>query len=293
MSKVHIIGSINDDIVATTERHPKPGETVVGSNLKHFPGGKGLNQAVAAARAGADTTMIGLVGDDSAGRQLTEFLKQSGVNMNLIKAVSDVPTGTAIITVAGGENTIVVVAGANGLLDPDNLDKFNPQADDVVVAQYETPIATTSAAFKKAKANSAATILNPAPAAAVSDQLLELTDFLVVNEHEFQLIFDVPPEMDVLVETAAKRKFTGAIIVTLGADGLMALYGGETYRLSGHQVDVVDSTGAGDCFVGYFTAGLATGLTFEKSLERANYAAALSVTKPGAAASIPTLASYT
>ncbi|MCL2451720.1 ribokinase [Candidatus Saccharibacteria bacterium] len=287
MPSVYVVGSINDDIVVSADRCPGLGETVVGSSLQHFPGGKGANQAVAAARAGASTSMIGLVGDDSVGRQLVEFLKSSGVDTNSIATTSDAPTGTAIITIACGENTIAVVAGANGLLDETALVNFKPEPGDVVVAQYETPIKTTVAAFKKAKESHATTILNPAPAGDVNDELLNLIDYLVVNEHEYKMIFGAAPNIDTLATVAKERGFAGSIIVTLGADGLIALRDGQVHSLAGHEVDVVDSTGAGDCFVGYFAAGIAKGSTFEKSLERANLAAATSVTKLGAASSIP------
>jgi ribokinase len=232
--------------------------------------------------------MFGLVGDDAAGNELMTFLQGAGVNTDAV-LTAEAPTGTALITVAGGDNTIVVVAGANGLLTPKHLADFEPEKGDVVVAQYETPIQTTAEAFKKAKASGAITVLNPAPAADVPQELLALVDFLVVNEHEYKIIYSELPDADSLKIQVQSRDFMGNLVVTLGRDGAMALFAGEYYRQAGVVVDAVDSTGAGDCFVGYFAAGLADGLDPAVSIERANRAAAISVTRVGAASSIPTV----
>lgn len=290
MGRVFVIGSINDDIVVLVSRHPRVGETLVGSDLKHFPGGKGANQAVAAARAQADTTMIGLVGEDAAGKELVDYLTGAGVNTSLIESTDAAPTGTALITVADGDNTIVVVAGANGLLGQEHMKNFTPEKGDVVLAQFETPIETTIAAFEVARSVGATTILNPAPAAAVPGPLLGLVDILVVNEHEFALLFGQEPSQAEMISTARRAGYQGSLVVTLGSDGVIAASDDATVRYSGHSVAAVDSTGAGDCFVGYVAAGIVQGLAFDLCLERANLAAAISVTRPGAASSIPTVA---
>lgn len=290
MGHVFVIGSINDDVVVTAPRHPKVGETLAGSDLKHFPGGKGANQAVAAARSGASTTMIGLVGADAAGRELTAYLAESGIDTESINSTDAAPTGTALITVAGGDNTIVVVPGANGLLDRSHLKGFEPGVGDVALAQFETPVETTLEAFERARGAGATTILNPAPASQVAQALLDVVDVLIVNEHEYALMFGREAvEADIMAVPRAAG-FSGRVILTLGSAGVLAATESGTVRVAGRSVDAVDSTGAGDCFVGYLAGGLVGGLTFEASITRANVAAAMSVTRPGAASSIPTLA---
>lgn len=279
MSKVYVIGSINQDIVVGAERHPQPGETIHGTTLNYFPGGKGANQAVAAARAGVETIMIGAVGSDDSGRQLCQFLAENAISTAAIKSVESAPTGTAHITVASGENTIVVVAGANAELEPGDIEALNFAEGDVAVAQFETSLKVTQCAFQKAKQAGAQTILNPAPAATVPAELLELTDYLIVNEHEFKIVFDQP--LDLVPD------FAGTIIVTLGARGALLLAKGTRHEQSGVLSEAVDSTGAGDCFVGYFAAALVQKQSPEQALAWANAAAALSVTRPGAANSMP------
>lgn len=290
--RVIVIGSLNHDVVVGAERHPLPGETVRGSSLAYFPGGKGLNQAVASARAGATTAMIGCIGDDAAGDLLDGFLADSGVDTSGVVRDRRLPTGTAIVTVSGGENTIVVVPGANGALTRDRLTTSAFGAGDVVVAQFETPTDTTREAFVRARAVGATTVLNPAPAAEVRPDLLDVTDVLVVNEHEFETVFgaDAHGVVDAAVSPAgASDRYRGTIVVTLGADGVVAWSPGGRIRVHGEPVEAVDSTGAGDCFVGYLAAGIASGEPLDVVVRRANRAAARSVTRPGAAASIPAI----
>lgn len=291
MSRVVVIGSINNDIVVSAERHPHPGETVSGTGLAQFPGGKGANQAVASARAGATTALVAAVGDDDAGGRLVVFLREAQIDLSNVAVRADEPTGTALITVAGGENSIVVVPGANGTLGVDSLDRFEIGATDVVVAQFETPVDTTLEAFRRARAAGAETLLNPAPMAAVPDELLEVTSILVVNEHEFAELFAVPVER-LLAATdphtiVASAAFSGVVVVTLGAAGVVIATGSELERIDGRSAVAVDSTGAGDCFVGYLAAGVSAGRSLVDATQLANAAAALSVTRHGAAASIP------
>lgn len=290
MARVFVIGSLNNDIVVTADRHPKPGETLQGDSLAQYSGGKGLNQAIAAKRAGADVAMIGAVGADAVGESLIEYLSAEGVEVAGVQSVSDSPTGTAIIVVAGGENSIVYVAGANNTLSPNQLHDFVPRTGDVVVAQFETPVAATLKAFELARAQGAVTVLNPAPAKEVPQELLALTDYLIVNEHEFAIIFDRPAH-NILkegnVSGATNNSFSGRLVLTLGEQGVIAWSKEQVFKESGVSIDVVDSTGAGDCFVGYAAAALAQGQDFAEILKTANVAAAQSVTKPGAAASIP------
>jgi ribokinase len=279
--RVVVVGSVNRDLVVGVDRHPTPGETLLGSSLVATTGGKGGNQATAAARAGAATALVARVGDDEGGRACVAQLRGAGVDTTFTTIDPDAPTGTAVVTVAGGENTIVVVPGANGLLE----DVAVPlAAGDAVVAQHETPVAPVRAAFTRARAAGATTVLNPAPAAPVDDDLLALVDVLVVNEHEREMVLGPadPPR---------HPAFSGTVIETLGRHGVRAwLADGSTLAVPGRAVEAVDSTGAGDCLAGDLAAGLVAGAPLEAALERANRAAALSTTRPGAAVSVPTAA---
>lgn len=259
--------------------------------MDRFPGGKGANQAVAAARAGAATSMVARTGDDADGAMVTAHLEAAGVDVRLVETLPSTPTGTALITVAGGENSIVVMAGANALLDASALSSIELVAGDVVVAQLETPVPTTMAAFAAARSAGVTTILNPAPAAALSASLLALTDHLVLNAHELEHLFGVAPTeatADAPLEAARRVGYQGVLVVTLGAQGVvvLGLHHG-IVRLAGHQVRAVDTTGAGDCFVGYYAAALAAGVPVPDAAATANAAAAISVTRAGATTAIP------
>ena len=293
VGRVVVVGSINDDLLVTADRLPAPGETVAGTSIAHSSGGKGANQAVAAARAGASTLMVGCVGRDEAGDRLVAGLAEAGVDTGGIDVV-DEPSGVAVVTVAGGENTIVVVPGANKLLNIQKIVNVLTISNDVIVAQLETPVAATIEAFRRARAAGAVTVLNPAPAAPVPAHLLGLTDHLVVNEHEVELVLGVKAA-DLVADRddarARLRQATSATVhLTLGADGVLVVAPDEVVVVPGRVVDVVDSTGAGDCYVGTFAAALAGGLPLAGGVRRANAAAALSVTHSGAAPSMPTAA---
>jgi ribokinase len=287
MGRVHVVGSINQDIVVEATRHPRPGETVVATTLRMHPGGKGANQAVAAARAGAAAALIGCVGDDAAGRELLSVIQAAGVACSAVRVIAGVPTGTGFITLAAGENTIVVVPGANALVGPDSAQVgFAP--GDVCVAQLETPVETTADAFRRAKAAGATIVFNPAPADEVPDALLALADIVVVNAHEFGSIFEVSLDSCLSADhPPTPVRFRGSIIATRGAEGAVIWNGGGPVLIPGHPVAMVDSTGAGDCFVGYLAAGLADGLLLEQAARRGNRAASISVTRHGAISSIP------
>lgn len=284
---VYVIGGINHDIVATSDSHPRPGETLTGHDLNFYPGGKGANQAIAASRAGATVAMIGCTGDDPAGTSLRDYLISAGVDVSRVSTINEAPTGTALIVVANGENSIIVVLGANEHVGPDSIDGIGFTAQDIVVAQFETPIDTTLAAFERARQAGARTILNPSPVTAFDPELLKHIDFLVVNEHEFELIFSAPLN-SVLNDNADKpASFPGTLVITLGAEGVLTLTDDERIRQAGRAVEVVDSTGAGDCFVGYLASALHSGDDIAASIALANLAASISVTRPGAASSIP------
>src|SRR5258708_10380167 len=187
MGSVFVAGSINMDVVATADRHPKIGETVAGSAVLYFPGGKGANQAVAAAKLGAPTTLIGRLGADAFGRDLKAFLAAQGIDLRFMRE-SEAHTGTAIITVSDADNTIVVVPGANALVEAADVATLTIAAEDVAVSQFEIPRPAISAFFSRARAAGATTILNPAPAVAFDRELLPLPDVLVLNQSELGVL---------------------------------------------------------------------------------------------------------
>ena len=296
MGRVFVAGSINMDVVATAERHPALGETVAGKEVLYFPGGKGANQAVAASKLGAATTLIGRLGKDAFGRELRAFLADQGIDLCLVRDTADAHTGTAIITLANAENTIVVVPGANDLVTPDDVASAVLGEDDIAVSQFEIPQATISAFFRRARAAGASTMLNPAPARALDAERLDLVDILVLNETELALLARVTlsgSDDDTRFADAARslqRREDQIICVTLGERGLVALVDGKLLIIPGRKVEAVDSTGAGDCFVGALAARLADNQPVRSALEYANVAASICVQRLGAAPSMPTIA---
>jgi ribokinase len=296
MGRVFVAGSINMDVVATADRHPKVGETVAGQAVHYFPGGKGANQAVAAAKLGASTTLIGRLGTDAFGQQLRTFLAAQGVDLALVQDTPDIHTGTAFITVADADNTIVVVPGANALVSAEDVAAPALAKGDVAVSQFEIPLPTISAFFKRTRAVGATTILNPAPAMACNPDLLELVDVLVLNETELGFLANTElrdsdaPARFVEAARLLQTDANAIICVTLGKRGVLALVNGEASLIAGHAVKAVDTTGAGDCFVGALAAQLACGTAVRDALAYANAAASISVQRMGAAPSMPTAA---
>jgi ribokinase len=296
MGRVFVAGSINMDVVATAARHPKVGETVAGKAVHYFPGGKGANQAVAAAKLGAPAILIGRLGTDAFGQQLRTFLGNQGVDLSFTKDTADIHTGTAIITIADADNTIVVVPGANALVSADEVAAPALARDDIAVSQFEIPQATIAAFFKRARGVGATTILNPAPAIACEPGLLDLVDILILNETELGFLtnIDLHDSDDPARFVEAARSMQAGpdriICVTLGKRGVLALIGGEALTIAGRAVQAVDTTGAGDCFVGALAAQLAGGKTIRDALGYANAAASICVQRLGAAPSMPTAA---
>src|SRR6266705_474870 len=184
MGRVFVAGSINMDVVAMADRHPKVGETVAGSAVLYFPGGKGANQAVAAAKLGAATTLIGRLGTDAFGQELRAFLAAQGIDLAFVTDTAEAHTGTALITIANADNTIVVVPGANALVSAEDVGTPVLANGDVAVSQFEIPLPTISGFFQRARAAGATTILNPAPAIEFGRELLDLVDILILNETE-------------------------------------------------------------------------------------------------------------
>lgn len=297
MGRVVIAGSINMDLVAISARFPAPGETLMGESFARYPGGKGANQAIAAARLGAETLMIGAVGQDPFGREMLEVLAAAGADVSRVKEVAGVSTGVALITVAGGENTIIVTAGANGHLRPQDVAALPLEAGDVVAGQLETPLETTAAAFERAKAAGARTLLNTAPATGQEALgLVPLADIVVLNETELAALSGVPvtPEtsLGALAEATGRLRARGdqAFLVTLGRRGVLGALADGHFHVPAFAVEAVDTTGAGDCFAGALAAGLSAGLELRQAVLRASAAAALSVQRQGAGPSMPDLA---
>jgi ribokinase len=299
MGRVFVAGSINMDVVATAERHPRPGETVAGREVFYFPGGKGANQAVAAAKLGAATTLVGRVGTDAFGRDLRAFLATQGVDLAFVRNTAEAHTGTAIITVANADNTIVVVPGANALMNPADVAIPLLAKGDVAVSQFEIPLPAISAFFKRARAAGATTILNPAPALPFDRELLDLVDILILNESELGLLAgtelrDTDDHAHFIEAARLLQAGTDKIIcVTLGKRGAVALADGEPLIISGRIVKALDTTGAGDCFVGAVAAQLANGHAIRDAFDYANIAASICVQRMGAAPSMPTAAEVT
>jgi ribokinase len=294
MGRVLVAGSINMDIVARALRFPRIGETVGGEGLAFFPGGKGANQAVAAARSGAPTALIGRLGDDTSGRELQAFLAGQRVDLSHVQTTAQAHSGTAIITVCDGDNTIVVVPGANALVDASDAEAPTVQADDVLVSQLEIPVATIAAFFRRGRAAGARTILNPAPASESGRDVLALADIVVLNETELGFFMasdvgaDAPPEQVIVLARRLQSAKDQIVCVTLGRRGVIALVDGDVIAIPGHAVAVVDTTGAGDCFVGALAARLADGVAVGAALEYANLAASICVQRMGAGPSMPT-----
>jgi ribokinase len=299
MGGVFVAGSINMDVVATADRHPKIGETVAGTAVLYFPGGKGANQAVAAAKLGAPTTLIGRLGKDAFGNELKAFLAAQGIDLKFVRETSEAHTGTAIITVADADNTIVVIPGANALVEAADVAALSLGAHDVAISQFEIPRPAISAFFSRARAAGATTILNPAPMLGFDRGLLDLVDILILNESELGVLANIElhdtADLSQFID-AARSLQTGddrVICVTLGKRGVLALVNGEPFAIPGRAVKAVDTTGAGDCFVGAVAAQLAGGQSIQTALNYANVAASICVQRMGAAPSMPSAAEVT
>ncbi|HWR65754.1 MAG TPA: ribokinase [Bellilinea sp.] len=293
MGIITVIGSLNMDLVVRTPHAPKAGETLAGTDFHLIPGGKGANQAVAAARAGAAVRMVGCIGEDAFGPLMLDSLMAAGVEVSGVSRLSDVATGTATIIVEdGGQNRIIVVPGANGKLTPDFIQRqwLTIQQSDLILLQHEIPLATVHAVIEQAYAAGIRVLLNPAPFYPIPADILAKVDTLVVNVGEAEALTGLAVT-DAKTARSAAASLTdlgvASVIITLGANGALLRASNNDLFQPAFQVEVVDTTAAGDTFTGSFAASILHGLQPQEALHFASAASALAVTRLGAQTSIP------
>lgn len=291
--KIVVIGSSNMDLVVKAPRIPSIGETILGGDFLMTPGGKGANQAVAAAKLGAHVYFVAKLGNDIFGEQsLTNFAKES-IHTEYVIQTNEAPSGVALITVDhAGENVIVVAPGANGILSTEDVEKARPAiaSSGALVAQLEVPLETVTFAGRLANRFGVPFILDPAPAQKLSPELLEMVDVLTPNETEARILtgIDVTDEDSARLAAGKLLAFgVKAVVLTMGARGFLLCDNKSTEFIPTEKVDAVDTTAAGDAFTGALAVGLARGRAFRDAALFANYVAALSVMKMGAQSSMP------
>jgi len=294
MKKICVIGSLNMDLVVNVDTMPKPGQTIIGSNFKEVPGGKGANQAVAMARLNGNVSMIGKVGEDGFGQTLINSLKNDKVDTTYIQTTKGA-TGVALITVdKNAQNSIVVSPGANFEVKEEDIDS-NIEAiknSDIVVLQLETPLNTIKYALNKAKELNKYTILNPAPAVKLDDEIIKNVDLLTPNETELEIISGVSIETEEDIQKAAQimiEKGVKELIVTLGSKGSLYINKEKSMFKKAYKVEAVDTTAAGDSYTGALAVALSQDKNIEDAMDFASKVGALSVLKEGAQSSLPTL----
>ncbi|MQR84832.1 ribokinase [Bacillus megaterium] len=283
MAKVTVIGSSSMDLVVTSNIRPGAGETVLGESFKTVPGGKGANQAVAAARLGADVSMIGCVGEDHYGKAILENFKSNGVSVENVKPVTGSDSGTAHIILAEGDNSIVVVKGANDYITPDYVEKAKEKIKeaDIVLIQQEIPEETVEYVAQLCQELKVPLLLNPAPARPLKAEVIEQVSYITPNEHEAELLFEGKEKEEVL------KQYPNKLFITEGKQGVRYFNGEKEVLVPSYQVETIDTTGAGDTFNAALAVALAEGMDFEKGIQFANRAASLSVTKFGAQGGMP------
>lgn len=294
MSKpIVVVGSSNTDMIIQAARIPRPGETILGGRFSMAAGGKGANQAVAAARAGGKVSFVARVGDDVFGRQAIEGFKTDGIDVRHVTQDKEAASGVALIFVASdGENSIGVASGANGCLSTSDVEKAKDviASASVLVMQLETPLETIAAAAKIASSHNVPVILNPAPAQPLSDDILKHISIITPNETEAELLTGIKVEGEQGAADAAKvllDKGLKIAIVTLGSRGAFVMTSGEQYLIPAFKVEPIDTTAAGDVFNGTLAVALSEGKALKDAVCFASAAAALSVTKLGAQPSAP------
>ncbi|EMI9088812.1 MULTISPECIES: ribokinase [Bacillus] len=286
MPNIAVVGSISMDLVAVSKKRPKAGETVIGEAFHTIPGGKGANQAVAAARLGANVAMVGAVGNDNYGTVVRNNLENERVFIDYVVPVTDTATGIAHIVLAEEDNSIVVVQGANALVNESVVDRSKDLLikADMVVLQLEIPLETVKYVLAICEEHNIPVMLNPAPAQVLSEDILEKATYITPNEHECRIVLDdfISPIEDLLA------KYPNKLLMTEGSKGVRFHNGTEIVHVPSIAVDVVDTTGAGDTFNGALAVALSEGETLQKAIRFANVAGGLSVTKLGAQGGMPT-----
>lgn len=294
MKKLTVLGSINADHVISVPYFAKPGETLTGHSYHIAYGGKGANQAVAAARLGAKVSFIGCIGDDDIGQAMKTEFEKDGINTRPIKSIANEMTGIAMIQVAeSGENSIVISAGANGHLDETVVAEFKSEIAqaDYLLMQLETPLPAIIQAAKIAKENNTQVVLNPAPARELPDELLSLLDMITPNETEAEILTGVKVVDEVSAKQAAQvfhQKGIQKVLITLGSKGVFVSENGQGEIVAGFRVNAVDTTAAGDTFNGGLVTAMLEDKPLDEAIRFAHAAAAISVTRKGAQPSIPT-----
>jgi ribokinase len=284
MTRLVVVGSINMDLVTVSPRFPAPGETLLGERFVSVHGGKGGNQAVAAARLGAQVHMVGAVGDDAFGQPLMDALSAEGIDVEHVARIEDSSSGTASITVSGGENQIIVTPGANARVTPAQVNDAREAIAraDAVLVQMEIPLETVEATLRLGAALHVPVILNPAPAQRLPVDWLRLARYITPNQHELALLLDADADEDF---RSLMRRSPCPVVLTRGAEGAWFREEGEAQQQEGFQVEAVDSTGAGDTFNAALAVFLHEGLPI--AVRKACAAAALSVTRLGARGGMP------
>lgn len=283
--KIAVVGSMNMDMIVHADRIPLRGETIKGSQIEYQPGGKGANQAAAMAKLGAQVTMFGCVGADSVGNELIENMERCGVNTASIKRLEGVPTGQAIITVGEGDNTIVIIAGANNCVSVGYVEENREKIleADIIVLQNEIPEETVEYAIRLCHEHQKTIVWNPAPARKLKGELLDMITYMTPNEHEARVIWGDGESVESLLERYPRK-----LIVTQGEKGVSVhIEGKGMITIPAMRVEVVDTTGAGDTLNGAFCVGISRNMEETEALRFANVAAGLSVQKCGAQAGMP------
>lgn len=292
MKKINVLGSLNMDLVTKVNITPRVGETVLGSGFSQIAGGKGANQAAAIARLGGNVSMIGKVGNDSFGHRLLSSLKSDNVDVRNVAKSETQATGTALIMVnSDGDNSIVVIPGSNFDIDASDIrdDMFD---GDYLVAQLETPLEVIEESFKLAKDKGLLTVLNPAPAKKLSEDLLSRVDILIPNETEFEILTGYSALDEKELDLGVKKLIdlgTSLVLITLGSNGSVLCDGIEKKYFKSNKVDAIDTTAAGDSFIGGLLYSLSNDNSIDEGIVFASKVAALTVTKNGAQSSLPTL----
>ncbi|PQP81415.1 ribokinase [Paenibacillus sp. PCH8] len=283
MAKICVIGSSSMDLVVTSSRRPGAGETVLGESFKTVPGGKGANQAVAAARLGAEVVMIGRVGDDAFGEDIIENFRANAVDTQNVKPVTHLESGTAHIILAEGDNSIVVVEAANREVTPAYVDEAAEviRSADIVLIQQEIPEETVVHVSELCAEFGTPLLLNPAPARTLPQEVIDHAAYITPNEHEAEILFQGMSPAEAL------RQYPNKLFITEGSKGVRYFDGTQEIVVPTYQVEAVDTTGAGDTFNAAFAVALAEGKPLQDSIRFANRAASLSVTKFGAQGGMP------